>query len=140
VVLAYIPAQWLSQSAWAGSADAPVLRLTAKAQRCDVCPDAADVIQALLFAPAFACFSPAGRNGAPVKPDRMLLLVVDDDVIRTGVFIIGVHPVPAPFRAFRRWRTDQLQVVYSKAGERSPASRVVAREKVADVMLHMMAA
>ena len=51
-------------------------------------PDFIDVFQTLRFFARFASHPPALRDFPAVKPDRVLLLVIDDHVVNTQVLVI----------------------------------------------------
>src|SRR5256885_1244524 len=68
-----------------------LLHLLAQAQRAHVGPHLVDVGQALVLAALFAHLPPASRRLAVRKPDRVLLLVVDHDLVDTIVFFVFGH-------------------------------------------------
>src|ERR1041385_8620748 len=68
-----------------------LLHLLAQAQGAHVGPHLVDVGQALVLAALFAHLPPASRRLAVREPDRVLLLVVDHDLVDTIVFFVFGH-------------------------------------------------
>jgi hypothetical protein len=62
--------------------------LLAQAEGPHIGPYFLDVGQTFCFRPTLAHVSPAKRNLAIRKPDRVLFLVVDDDYVSSGVFLV----------------------------------------------------
>jgi len=66
--------------------------LLAKAERSHVGPDLFNVCQALWFGTRFTCITPSKRILAVNGPDGVLFLVIYNDFVYCGVFLlISVH-------------------------------------------------
>src|SRR5262249_7674461 len=69
-----------------------LFHLLPQAERPHIRPDLLDIRQALRLGPGLSDIVPTERVLAVGRPDRILLLVVDHDLVDRGVFlIIPVH-------------------------------------------------
>ena len=69
-----------------------LLHLFPEAQRPHVSPNLFDIGEALVLFPVFACITPAKSILALGRPNRILLFMVDDDLVDRRVFsFVSTH-------------------------------------------------
>src|SRR5437588_2675984 len=106
---------WQQQDHLALLLPGPFHHLFAQAQRAHIGPDFLDIGQAVALEPLLAYFSPAQRKLAVSKPDRVLVLVIDNHRIDPLVFFFISWHGCSSFLHVTKWTrscvSDRLQAL-----------------------------